>query len=156
MTSSAIRKRLLPLLCLCAIQVTGWAADTKPLHKVDSPDLRVAIQLHVEEGIDVGGGKPGFRLALSGWPPGAAFDVYALDADGTRVSLVDGALVDTTGAATVAVPYESEGLHPGPWIIGVASKDLVRGEKLLIPRVIHDKRGWRLDFKSPQATRGPA
>lgn len=113
--------------------------------------MRSAIQLQVQEGIDVGGGKPGFKLALSGWPPGAVFDVYALDAGGTRVTLVDNALVSGEGTAQVAIPYESEGLYPGSWIIGVSSKDLTRGEKLLIPRVIHEKRGWRLDFGSGRA-----
>lgn len=147
--------------CLCLLLVLSgnpaacWGAGTTPLQKVDSPDMRRAIRLQVQEGVDVGGGRPGFKLFLSGWPPGAVFDVYALDAGGTRVSLVDGAQVDATGAAMAAVPYESEGLHPGQWIIGVSSKDLSRGEKLLIPRVIHDKRGWRLDFQPPRQGQAP-
>jgi hypothetical protein len=122
---------------------------------VDSPSSLVAVQLRVKEGIDVGGGKPGFRLSLSGWPQGKSFDVYALDTDGTRVSLVSEAMADMTGEAIVSVPYESEGLHPGSWIIGVVGKDLARGERLLIPRVIHGKRGWRLDFKSVSQPQAP-
>lgn len=136
------------LIALAGSPSVSCVAGPTPLQKVESPDMRRVVQLQVREGIDVGGGKPGFKLSLSGWPPGAVVDVYALDADGTRVPLVDGAPVDASGAAKVAVPYESTGLHPGQWIIGVASKELSRGEKLLIPRVIHDKRGWRLDFKS--------
>ena len=150
--------RLFLLMFLLGIQVTGWAVGTKTLHKVDSPDTRSAIQLQVQEGIDVGDGKPGFKLSLSGWPPSAVFDVYALATDGTRVELVNGATTDMTGAATAAIPYESKGLHPGSWIVGVTSKDLARGESLLVPRVIHGKRGWRLDFKSvgqPQPGQGP-
>ena len=136
------------LLIALGIQATGWATDTKALQKVDSPDMRAAVQLQVQEGIDVGGGKPGFKLTLCGWPPGASFNVYALDPVGTHVSLVDGARTDQDGAATVAVPYEAEGLYPGYWIIGVTSKNLTRGERLLVPRVIHGRHGWRLDFKS--------
>lgn len=146
------------LALLLGIQTVGWAASTKLLQKVDSPNALIAVQLRVKEGIDVGGGKPGFKLSLSGWPQGKSFDVYALDTDGTRVSLVSGAMADMTGEAIVAVPYESEGLHPGSWIIGVAGKDLARGERLLVPRVIHGKHGWRLDFTSasqPQAGQGP-
>jgi hypothetical protein len=146
------------LILLLGIQMTGWAADTKALQKVDSPDMRMAIRLKVQEGVDVGAGKPGFRLSLSGWPPGIVFDVYALAADGTRVPLVSGAMTDAAGTAVVAVPYESEGLHPGSWLVGVASKNLVRGERLLVPRVIHGKSSWRLDFKSlsqPPPAPGP-
>jgi hypothetical protein len=141
-------KRLLPLILLLGTQAAGWAANTKLLQKVDSPSALVAMQLRVKEGIDVGGGKPGFELFLSGWPQGKSFDVYALDTDGMRVPLVDAAMADMTGEAIIPVPYESEGLHPGSWIIGVVGKDLGRGERLLVPRVIHGKHGWRLDFKS--------
>ena len=154
MPGSKASKHLLLLTLLACVYNAAWAADPTPLHKVDSPDMRRAIQLQVQEGIDVGGGKPGFKLSLSGWPRGAVFDVYALDAVGTRVTLVDSAPVDAEGAAQVAVPYESEGLYPGAWIIGVSSKDLTRGEKLLIPRVIHQKRGWRLDFGSTRPPKG--
>jgi hypothetical protein len=150
--------KLLAFLTLLGTQTAGWAANTKLLQKVDSPNSLVAIQLQVQEGIDVGGGKPGFKLSLSGWPQGISFDVYALDTDGTRVSLVSGAMADVTGEAIVSVPYESEGLHPGSWIIGVAGKDLAKGERLLVPRVIHGKLGWQLDFKSvsqPQAGQSP-
>jgi hypothetical protein len=115
------------------------------LQKFGSPDMRTDIQLQVKEGIDVGHGKPGFRLSLSGWKPGAAFDVYGLDADGTHVELDSGA-VDRKGAATVAVPYEASGLHPGAWIIGVTGKDVDRAERLAIPRVTHGRHGWHLDF----------
>src|SRR5579872_5529352 len=123
-----IYRRSVLLFLLLGIQATDWAAGAKPLQKVDSPDIRSLIQLQVQEGIDVGGGKPGFELALSGWPPGASFNVYALDPVGTHVSLVEGARTDQDGAATVAVPYEAEGLYPGYWIIGVTSKTLTRGE----------------------------
>jgi hypothetical protein len=140
------------------MQVTGWAAGTKPLQKVDSPDMRAAINLQVQEGVDVGGGKPGFKLALSGWPPGAVFDVYGLATDGTPVPLVNGATTDAAGTLIVAVPYESTGLHPGEWIIGVSGKGLTRGERLVVPRVIHGKHGWRLDFSfmsQHQSRKGP-
>ena len=157
MPSLSTGKRLV-FLAVLSIQATGWAAGGKSLQKVDSPDTRSAIQLQVQEGIDVGGGKPGFKLSLSGWPAGASFSVYALDPAGTHVSLVDGAHTDQDGAAVVAVPYEAEGLYPGYWIIGVTSKNLTLGERLLVPRVIHSKRGWRLDFKSadqPQPSQPP-
>lgn len=146
--SLLFNKRSFSLVLLLSICMSGWAAGTKPLQKVDSPDIRSAIQLQVQEGVDVGGGKPGFKLSLSGWPPGASFNVYALDPVGTHVSLVEGARTDQDGTAVVSVPYEAEGLYPGYWIIGVTSKNLTRGERLLVPRVVHSKRGWRLDFKS--------
>lgn len=138
----------LAFLTLLSVHAAGWAANTKLLQKVDSPTALRAVQLQVKEGIDVGGGNPGFKLFLSGWPQDTSFDVYGLDADGTRVPLVNGAMADMVGAAIVAIPYESEGLHPGSWIIGVVGKDLAKGERLLVPRVIHGKHGWRLDFKS--------
>jgi hypothetical protein len=143
-----LQNRLSPLILLLGIQATGWAANIKLLQKVDSPTALRAVQLQVKEGIDVGGGNPGFKLFLSGWPQDTSFDVYGLDADGTRVPLVNGAMADMVGAAIVAIPYETEGLHPGSWIIGVVGKDLAKGERLSVPRVIHGKHGWRLDFKS--------
>ena len=155
---SSSSSKLLAFLILFGVQAAGWAAGAKLLQKVDSPTSLVAVQLRVKEGIDVGGGKPGFTLSLSGWPQGKSFDVYALDTDGTRVPLVNGSMPDVTGEAIVSVPYESEGLHPGSWIIGVARTDLARGVRLLVPRVIHGKHGWRLDFKSvgqTQANPGP-
>lgn len=157
MPSLSTGRHLAFLLALC-IQATGWAAGGKSLQKIDSPDTRSVVQIQVQEGIDVGGGKPGFKLALSGWPAGASFSVYALDPAGTHVALVDGARTDQDGAAVVEVPYEAEGLYPGYWIIGVTSKNLARGERPLVPRVIHGKDGWRLDFKSlaqPQPSRPP-
>ena len=94
-------------------------------------------------------------MSLRGWMAGAIFDVYALDVDGTRVTLAPGETADGKGAALVLVPYETKGLHPGPWIIGVTGKDVDRAERLLIPRVIHGKHGWRLDFKGT-AKQNPA
>src|SRR6201999_2988849 len=62
MPSLSTGKHLAFLLALC-IQATGWAAGGKSLQKIDSPDTRSAVQIQVQEGIDVGGGKPGFKLA---------------------------------------------------------------------------------------------
>jgi len=135
-------------IVLFCIHATCFAAGGKPLQKVDSPDTRSTIRLQVQEGVDVGRGRPGFKLALKDWPPGVSCDVYALATDGTSVPLATGVMTDAAGAASVAIPYESAGLYPGSWIIGVSSKDLSRGERLLVPRVIHGKHGWRLDFKS--------
>lgn len=130
--------------------MSAAAASAAPLQKFDSPDMRTDIQLQVKEGIDVGHGKPGFRLSLSGWKAGEEFDVYGLDVDGTHVALAPGEIADKQGAATVLVPYESRGLHPGPWIIEVTGKDADRAERLVIPRVIHGKHGWRLDFRAAE------
>jgi|GEM_PF-5500733 len=151
-----IGRYLFILVVLLGIMPMSSAANTKLLQKADSPTALRAVQLQVKEGIDVGGGNPGFKLFLSGWPQGLSFDVYGLDADGTRVPLVNGAMADDVGAAIVAIPYESEGLHPGSWIIGVVGKDLAKGERLLVPRVIHGKHGWRLDFKSISQLPAPA
>lgn len=128
----------------------SFAVSAVPLRQFDSPDMRTDIQLKVKEGIEVGHGKPGFRLSLSGWKPGAEFDVYALDVDGTRVTLAPGVKADAKGSARVLIPYESTGLHPGPWIIGVTGKDVDRAERLVIPRVSRGKHGWRLDFRSAE------
>ena len=57
--------KLLAFLTLLGTQTAGWAANTKLLQKVDSPNSLIAVQLQVQEGIDVGGGKPGFKLSLS-------------------------------------------------------------------------------------------
>src|SRR5690242_10063967 len=104
---------------LIALLAGGMSlASATPLRQFDTPDMRTDIQLEVKEGIDVGHGKPGFRLSVSGWRPGAGFDVYALDVDGTRVALASGVTADAKGAALVLIPYESPGLHPGPWVIG--------------------------------------
>jgi hypothetical protein len=149
-------KYLPVLILLLGILPSSWAANTKLLQKVDSPSALRAVRLQVKEGIDVGGGKPGFKLSLSGWPQGLNFDVYALDTDGIRVPLVNAAMADSVGAAIIAVPYESEGLHPGSWIIGIVGKDLAKGVRLMVPRVIHAKRGWRLDFKSINRPPTPA
>lgn len=155
MTPNLFAGKHIAFLFLLGMQATSWAANTKLLQKVDSPTALRAVQLQVKEGIDVGGGRPGFILSLSGWPQDLGFDVYALDAVGTRVPLVNAAMADSVGAAIVTIPYESEGLHPGSWIIGIVGKDLAKGVRLSVPRVIHGRHGWRLDFKSLERPQAP-
>ncbi len=138
------------LTLLVLLSAHAWAASSKVLKKTDSLDLRTGIRIDVKEGLDLGG-KPGFKLALSGWTPGAGFAVYGLDTEGDSVALVPaeaGRAADAAGRAAVNILYETPGLHPGQWVIEVSGKGTDRAESLSIPAVVHGKHGWRLDFQA--------
>lgn len=97
-------------------------------------------------------GQPGLQLMVDGWEPGGEIAVYALDSACRIVAITStehAQLASSDGKATIPIPYEMRGLHPGKWVILVSGTPGMRDDTIFIPKVIYPGENgnkWRLDF----------
>lgn len=110
------------------------------------------VEIHVEHGVALPWGKPGFRIEISGWQPNGDLTLYAVGPDGSKIALIpeDKAVqADEDGALTVDIDYARKGLTPGHWVFLAAGPPGIHEFETDLPRVepptaAHKK--WRLDF----------
>ena len=134
------------------------AADTPSVssNNTGSGKAETSVHLNAQDAVLLENGDPGFELIIKGWEPSGDFSVYAIDSDGTKLSIVPAEhpqRVDANGAVTISIPYEMRGFHMGRWMIIVAGKPGIHEIQLTIPKVLPPEQNggkWRLDFDAAE------
>jgi len=111
-----------------------------------------AVQIHVEHGIELPWGKPGFRIEISGWLPDEALSIQAISPSGETVDLipVEKPLhADHEGDVIVDIDYARKGLTQGHWMFLIAGKPGVHVFQTDLPLVeapTASRPTWKLTF----------
>jgi hypothetical protein len=113
------------------------------------------VEIHVEHGIPLPWGKPGFRIEIAGWEPNGNLALYAIAPDGTQLALIPKekpVQADADGAFSVDIDYARRGFSPGHWMFLAAGKPGIHEFEADLPRVLPptaQHRKWRLVFGGP-------
>jgi len=142
--------RLIPLFSLFAyLWLAPFAAQCAEEGKAFGPNN---VQIHVEHGVMLPWGEPGFRVDVGGWPPGEALTLYAVSPSGETIELIPEKTplhADKNGRMTIDIDYEREGLTPGHWVFLVAGKPGVHMFQTALPSIeapTASNPKWRLTF----------
>ncbi len=110
------------------------------------------VKVHIEHGIQLPWGKPGFRIRVNGWIPNGATSVQAVGPGGEKVDLApleNPLRVDADGDMTMDVDYERKGLRQGHWIFllgGKAGAHIIRTDLPRVEPPTGARQSWRLHF----------
>ncbi len=110
------------------------------------------VEIHVEHGVRLPGGRPAFRVEVSGWQPNGELFMYAIAPDGTQIAIIPKekpVQVDENGEFSVDIDYQRKGLGLGHWVFLIAGKPGIHEFEIDLPRVeppTADRPKWRLIF----------
>lgn len=143
---------ILGLLLACL----GFAPLDAPCAGSENPVNPQGVQIHVQHGVQLPWGKPGFRIEVSGWQPNGELALYAIAPDGTKLALIleeKPAHADEHGEFSVDIDYQRKGLIQGHWMFLMAGKPGVHEFEADLPRVeppTDSRQKWRLIFRKEE------
>lgn len=144
-----LNKSLVPALLLACLGFNPMSAHSAEAEKRVDP---AAVEIHVEHGVSMPWGKPGFRVEIAGWQPHGELSMYAIAPDGSQIALIPKEKpvhVDESGEFSVDIDYQRKGLGPGHWMFLVAGKPGIHEFETDLPQIEPPSAGnpkWRLIF----------
>ena len=148
MNMSVVMSVVMSLLvaCLAFAPVGAQGAGT------EKPVDPAQVEIHVEHGVALPGGKPGFRVDVSGWQPNGELFMYAIAPDGTQIELIPKdkpAHAGEDGEFSVDIDYQRKGLGQGHWMFLIAGQPGIHEFETDLPRIDPPTAAqpkWRLIF----------